>query len=95
MPGLVVDLERNRVFLDGADLRLPHTEHRVLMYLAAHEGCMLTYRQILQEVWGEEYWTEHRMVRWVVWSLRKKLGESAQAPRHLVNHARIGFMFLP
>jgi DNA-binding response OmpR family regulator len=56
-------------------LKLTSTEFNLISLFARHEGCVLTHRFILKEIWGEGYQTEIQYLRVFVGSLRKKIEE--------------------
>ncbi len=49
-----VDLAAKRVARDGADVQLTPTEWGLLEVLVRNRGRLVTQRQLLQEVWGEQ-----------------------------------------
>ena len=50
--GLQVDLEHRRVIVDGKEIHLTPTEYDMLKAFVAHPNKVLTYRMLLQQVWG-------------------------------------------
>ena len=61
--GLVVDLERRIVTLDGREIRLTPKEYDLLRVLITHTGKVLTHQQLLREVWGPGYANETHYLR--------------------------------
>lgn len=88
---LVVDFAANKVTLGGREVVLTGTEHRLLVYLARNAGRILTPDQILENVWGEEYLGETRLLRVAIGRLRQKLGDDADEPRYIVTRPGIGY----
>lgn len=66
-------------------------EYKLLYELATHAGRVLTHDQILQRVWGPEYSGESQLVRSFVRNLRRKLGDDAKSPRHILNEPQVGY----
>jgi two-component system KDP operon response regulator KdpE len=93
--GLVVDLERRRVGIDGEDVHLTPTEYRLLEALVRHPGKLLTQRWLLQTVWGGAYGDEANYLRVYVRQLRQKLGDRADAPRFILTEPGVGYRWLP
>jgi DNA-binding response OmpR family regulator len=60
--------------LHGQTLDLTYKEFELLRYLAAHPGRVFTRTQLLQEVWGYDYYGGTRTVDVHVRRLRAKLG---------------------
>lgn len=70
---LVIDLSRYAVTLDGQELELPPKEIELLHYLAAHPNKVFTREQLLEQVWGFEYFGDTRTVDVHIKRLREKL----------------------
>ena len=94
LSGLVIDLERRLVTLDGIEVRLTPTEYSLLKYLALNAGKVLTHRMILREVWGAEYADDTHVLRTCVNQLRAKLSEEPSAPRFIRNDPGVGYRFI-
>jgi DNA-binding response OmpR family regulator len=88
--GLRVDPRSRTVTLDGASLDLSPREFDLLAYLAARPGQVVTKRELLTEVWRLPYAGADKTVDVHLSWLRRKLGESAQAPRYLVSVRGVG-----
>jgi two-component system, OmpR family, alkaline phosphatase synthesis response regulator PhoP len=69
-------------------------EFQLLTALAAHPGRVFTRAQLLEHVWGNEYYDDH-VVDVHVANLRKKLLEAAASPRYLQTIRGIGYRFNP
>jgi DNA-binding response OmpR family regulator len=81
--GLEIDPPARLATLDGAALDLSPKEFDLLLYLARRTGEVVTKREMLAEVWREPYGGSERTVDVHLSWLRRKLGESAAAPRYL------------
>ena len=81
--GLVLDARSRTVSLDGAALELSPREFDLLHYLAGRAGEVVSKRELLSEVWHLPYGGADRSVDVHLHWLRRKLGESADAPRYL------------
>jgi two-component system, OmpR family, KDP operon response regulator KdpE len=91
---LVIDLDRHEVRLGGKPLRLTGTELRLLELLAGNPGRLLTRRQLLARIWGEQYSSELHYLRVYVAQLRKKLGDPASAPRLIETVPGLGYRWI-
>jgi two-component system, OmpR family, KDP operon response regulator KdpE len=80
---LVVDMGAREATLDGAQLDLSPKEFEVLAYLVDRPGRVVTKRELLTEVWQQPYGGPDKTVDVHLSWLRRKLGETAQAPRYL------------
>jgi DNA-binding response OmpR family regulator len=81
--GLEVDLRAREVRLDGVALELTPKEFDLLAYLADRVGEVVTKKELLAEVWQQPYGGSDKTVDVHLSWLRRKLGETAQAPRFL------------
>jgi two-component system KDP operon response regulator KdpE len=88
---LRIDQTRREVSLAGEALRLTPTEYRLLVLLAQNAGRVLTYRQILKEVWGPPAAGQTHYARVYVATLRKKLERDSARPRLLLTEPGIGY----
>jgi DNA-binding response OmpR family regulator len=74
--GLVeVDGGRREARLDGVPVPLATREFDLLHYLAQNQGLALSRRQLIDGVWGADWYGDDRTVDVHVRQLRKKLGE--------------------
>ena len=75
LPGLTVSLENYAVTLDGRQLEMPPKEIELLYFLASHTGKVFTREQLLEQVWGFDFFGDSRTVDVHVKRIREKLGE--------------------
>ena len=75
LPGLMVSLENYAVTLDGRQLEMPPKEIELLYFLASHTGKVFTREQLLEQVWGFDFFGDSRTVDVHVKRIREKLGE--------------------
>ncbi len=91
---LQVDLPKRLVTLDGDQVRLTPTEYGLLEALVTNPGKLLTHQWLLRKVWGPGYGTETTYLRTYIRSLRKKLGDDAQAPELIVTEPGVGYRWI-
>jgi DNA-binding response OmpR family regulator len=80
---LVVDTRSREARLAGQPLELARKEFDLLAYLATRAGQVVTRRELLTEVWQLPYGGADKTVDVHLSWLRRKLGETASAPRFL------------
>ncbi|MDR0841522.1 MAG: response regulator transcription factor [Christensenellaceae bacterium] len=73
--GLSVSLDHYSVILDGKQVEMPPKEIELLFFLAAREGKVFTREQLLEQVWGFDFFGDSRTVDVHVKRIREKLGE--------------------
>jgi two-component system KDP operon response regulator KdpE len=59
-----------------------------------NEGRVLTHRFVLKEIWGIAYQTETQYLRVFVATLRKKIEENPNQPRHIITESGLGYRFI-
>jgi len=91
---LVIDLAQHIVMRDGSEVKLTATEFKLLAYLAANAGRVLTHQSILTHVWGPEYADHTEYLRVYMRQLRKKLEADPEQPRYLLTEPGVGYRFL-
>jgi DNA-binding response OmpR family regulator len=90
---LVIDEATYSARLRGRVLDLTFKEFELLKYLAQHPGRVFTRAQLLQEVWGYDYFGGTRTVDVHVRRLRAKLGPEYES---LIGTVRnVGYRFVP
>ncbi|MGM9487238.1 response regulator [Ideonella sp. YS5] len=88
---LTVDLAAHRVDLRGEAVHLTPTEFKLLARLVRSAGQVVTHRQLLADVWGEEF-TEHtHYLRLYMGQLRAKLEADPADPRRLLTEPGVGY----
>ena len=90
---LAIDLQRRQVLVRQKPVKLSPTEYRLLAYLLRNGGRVLTYDQILEQVWGPECLGSTEYVHVYVHRLRQKLEPDACSPRYLLNEPGVGYRF--
>ena len=91
--GLVVNETTYSARMHGRSLDLTFKEFELLKFLAQHPGRVFTRAQLLQEVWGYDYFGGTRTVDVHVRRLRAKLGTEHEA---LIGTVRnVGYRFVP
>lgn len=64
------------VFIHGEEIHLPTKERELLFYLEENKGVIKTRKQILDAIWGYDFYGNDRVVDKHIAKLRDKLGES-------------------
>jgi len=91
---LAIDAERLLVTRDGKRVDLTPTELRLLLFLAENVGRVLTHRQILDKVWGDEYSDDADYVKLFVYRLRHKIEPDPKHPQYILSERGIGYRFV-
>ncbi len=75
--GLVIDELSHEVKVFDEEIMLSPKEYELLLYLVKNSGIALTRTQILDNVWGMDYYGDTRTVDTNIKRLREKLGDKA------------------
>ena len=90
---LAIDLTRRQVLKDGHSIHLSGTEYRFLVCLVQNAGRVLSYSELLHEIWGWGYEKGSKSVQIYMWRLRKKLEDDPSRPVYLVTERGRGYCF--
>ena len=88
---LVIDTDMRQVQWRGGRVELTHTEFQILSVLAAKPGRVVTNRELLTRVWGEEYADDVHYVRLYIGYLRNKLEDDPRQPQTILNQWGVGY----
>lgn len=72
--GLVVDEQEHTVTADGVRVVLTYKEYQLLRLFLSHPGTAFTRDQLMEQVWGMDFYGESRTVDMHIRTLRQKLG---------------------
>ncbi|MFG1426054.1 response regulator [Roseixanthobacter glucoisosaccharinicivorans] len=86
-----IDRARHRVTRDGEDVKLTPKEFDLLVFLARHEGKVVTHHQLLTNVWGPAHGQDTQYLRVYVGQLRQKLELDPSAPTLILTEPGIGY----
>lgn len=88
---VVVDVDGYSVFVAGRLVRFPRLQFKLLLALASRPNRVVSFAQLLSEVWGVEPRSVNpRRVRVAASILRRLLGEGARRPR-VETVSRVGY----
>ena len=90
---LTLDRERHEVTRDGAVLRMKPKEFELLLFFLQHPGRVFSREQILDEVWGYDFYGGPRTVDVHVRWLRQKIEPDAANPTRLKTVRGSGYLF--
>ncbi len=71
-----IDMDSRKVFVDGVEISLTHTEFELLVFLMKHPKMVFTRNQFLSNIWGYDSEIYTRTVDAHISSLRKKLNNA-------------------
>ena len=89
-----IDRSARQSWLDEKELRLSPREFDLLEQLVMNAGRTVTRQQLVAALWGEWYGSPKTLDMHVL-SLRRKLGDDASKPRHIITVRGVGLRFQP
>jgi two-component system response regulator VicR len=89
---LDIDLYSYTVTKQGESLDLTHREFELLVYLARHQGQVLTREHLLQAVWGFDYFGDVRTVDVTIRRLREKIEDDPSQPKYIITRRGLGYI---
>jgi DNA-binding response OmpR family regulator len=81
--------------LDGEEVHCTRTEFRLLCELAASPNKVLSREQLLDRVWGYDYFGDGRLVDVHIRRLRTKVEPDPTLPRHILTVRGMGYKLVP
>jgi two-component system alkaline phosphatase synthesis response regulator PhoP len=90
---LRIDPGERRVWKDGAEVSLTSLEFNLLLALAGHPRLVLTRPQLIEKVWGADFYGDERVVDVHIKELRRKLEDDPGHPTVLTTVRNIGYRF--
>ncbi len=84
-----IDVGRRQVWVDDEPVELTTIEFDLLKTLAEHRGLVLSRDQLLEKVWGYDFYGEERVVDVHIGHIRQKLGND----RFIVTVRGVGYRF--
>jgi len=88
-----LDFEKHVLTRKGSQAPLTRTEYELLKYFVTHPGRVVSRQQLLNAVWGFDYYGTERTVDRFVTVLRKKIEKDPERPRHILTVHGAGYRF--
>lgn len=92
-PGLTISMEKYAVTYQGKTIDMPPKELELLYFLASHQNHVFTREQLLEKVWGFDYFGDSRTVDVHVKRIREKLTGSEQLGWQIKTVWSVGYKF--
>ena len=92
-PGLTISLSRYEVLYQGKQAEMPPKEIELFYFLASHPNTVFTREQLLEKVWGFDYFGDSRTVDVHVKRLREKLTDCEELGWSIKTVWSVGYKF--
>jgi DNA-binding response OmpR family regulator len=91
---LTIDADRHDVHVRGDRVSLSVIEFDLLLAMSSAPGRVFSRRQLLERVWGYDFYGDERVVDVHIRNLRRALGDDADAPTWVATVRGVGYKFL-
>ena len=91
--GIQLDSDRHALTVRGADVAMPLREFELLEYLMSNAGRVLTRSQLIDRVWGSDYFGDTKTLDVHIKRIRSRIEEDPSAPRLLTTVRGVGYRF--
>ena len=91
--GIRLDADRHTLHVQGDLVAIPLKEFELLEYLMSNVGRVLTRGQLIDRVWGTDYYGDTKTLDVHIKRLRSKIEADPAEPVHLVTVRGLGYRF--
>jgi two-component system, OmpR family, response regulator RegX3 len=88
-----LDIDRHTVAVDGAEISMPLKEFELLEVLMRNAGRVLTRGQLIDRVWGTDYFGDTKTLDVHIKRIRSRIEEKPSDPLMLVTVRGLGYRF--
>lgn len=89
--GLSIDFGKRLVIIDGKEIHLTQIEFKIVSLLAKSQGRVLTYDQIIAELWGPYAVKDNQILRVNMANIRRKLEKNPAEPQYIFTEVGVGY----
>ena len=93
--GVVIDLSRHAVTVDGREIPMTPSEFRLLLLLANEPDRVFTRQQIMEHLWRTPYVGDTRACDAHISNLRRKIERNPAHPERIVTVRETGYKLVP
>lgn len=88
-----LDTDRHSVTVEGKEVSMPLKEFELLEYLMRNSGRVLTRGQLIDRVWGADYFGDTKTLDVHIKRLRSKIERNPSSPAQLLTVRGVGYRF--
>lgn len=89
--GLEIYFERRMIYINGAEVHLTQIEYQLLSLLAENSGRVLTYKFIMNTIWGPYMDSNNQILRVNMANIRRKIEKNPAQPQYVFTEIGIGY----
>lgn len=87
---LEIDEAMHQVYVEKQAITLTNREYQLLVYLLKHPNFIFSREQLLDQIWGDDFYGDERVVDTYIKSIRKKIGVYASYIKTVYS---VGYVF--
>lgn len=88
-----IDQERHQVLIRGEEVAMPLKEFELLLYLLQNSGRVLTRNQLIDRIWGSDYFGDTKTLDVHVKRIRSRIEKDPANPKYLQTVRGVGYKF--
>lgn len=88
---MIIDYDKRHVLIKGENIRLTQTEYNIVALLAAHAGKVLTYTDIIKDIWKYSDSGSIKKLQVNMVNIRKKMGVKPGDRQYILNELGVGY----
>jgi two-component system response regulator RegX3 len=92
---VTLDIDRHTVSVNGSEISMPLKEFELLEVLMRNAGRVLTRGQLIDRVWGTDYFGDTKTLDVHIKRIRSKIEDDPSEPKALVTVRGLGYRFEP
>lgn len=89
--GLKIYFEKRMIYIDGNEVHLTQIEYQLLSLLAENSGRVLTYKFIMNAIWGPYTDNNNQILRVNMANIRRKIEKNPAQPQYVFTEIGIGY----
>lgn len=90
---ITIDFEKYEVKIDGNTVELTLREFELLKFLMLNRGQIFSREQLLEKVWGYDYYGDVRTVDVTIRRIREKIEKDSSSPEIIITKRSLGYAF--
>ena len=91
--GVRLDTERHTVSVQGEEVAMPLREFELLELLMRHSGRVLTRGQLIDRVWGSDYYGDTKTLDVHIKRIRSRIEQDPKEPKIVTTVRGVGYRF--
>ena len=88
---LEINFEKRMTYINGEEIHLTQIEYQLLSLLAKNSGRVLTYKYIMNTIWGPYMNNDNQILRVNMANIRRKIEKNPAQPQYVFTEVGIGY----